>query len=237
MRAAAIRLMLRVLANSSRNDFEAFALPSVRGRLAATPARMKASAAAISHSAPRKPMVSSNRPPTKKPTPFIAFFEPVNQATHLNNCPEPPSDVALIADFEAVLVMSLATPAMPCAATTQATDTAALQVRIKRRQHNKAGDLQGQAGHQHARNAEARGEPAAAEIGEDAGGLVQQEQERQRERRVAEAVEVQQHQHADRAVGQREAPIARGDDRVVAHGGHQRLLSMTMLARSTMRQA
>ena len=48
---------------------------------------------------------------------------------------------------------------------------------------------------------------------------------------------MQQHQHAQRAVGQREAPIARGDDRVVAHGRHQALLSMTMLARSTMRQA
>ena len=60
-----------------------------------------------------------------------------------------------------------------------------------------ADDLQAKAGHQHARNAEARGQPAAAEIGEDAGRLVQQEQERQHERRVAEAVEVQQHQHAD----------------------------------------
>jgi hypothetical protein len=72
-------------------------------------------------------MVSSNRPPTKKPAPFIAFFDPVNQATHLNNCPEPPSDVALMADFEAVLVRSLATPAMPCAPTTHATDKAAPQ--------------------------------------------------------------------------------------------------------------
>ena len=64
--------------------------------------------------------------------PFIAFFEPVNQATHLNSWPEPPpsleaADVALIADFDAVLVRSLATPAMPCAPTTQATDAAAVQ--------------------------------------------------------------------------------------------------------------
>ena len=44
----------------------------------------------------------------------------MNQATHLNDWPFPPSDVALIADFEAVLVMSLATPEMPCAITAQA---------------------------------------------------------------------------------------------------------------------
>jgi hypothetical protein len=74
-----------------------------------------------------KPTVSSKRPPTKKPAPFIAFFEPVNQATHLNSWPDPPSKVALIADFEVVLVMSLATPAIPCAMTTHVTDSAALQ--------------------------------------------------------------------------------------------------------------
>ena len=79
-------------------------------------------APAISHSAGWKPTSSSSRPPTKKPTPFIAFFEPVNQATHLNSWPLPSADVALIADFDAVLVKSLATPAMPCATTTQATE-------------------------------------------------------------------------------------------------------------------
>jgi hypothetical protein len=47
-----------------------------------------------------KPTVCSSSPPAKKPKPFIAFFEPVNQATHLNNWPLPPSEVALIADFE-----------------------------------------------------------------------------------------------------------------------------------------
>ena len=77
----------------------------------------------------------SRRPPTKKPAPFIAFFEPVNQATQRNNCPSRPREVALIADFDAVLVRSLATPAMPCAPTTQATDNAAPQAGIERRQH------------------------------------------------------------------------------------------------------
>ena len=138
----------------------------------------------------------------KKPAPLVAFFEPVNHATQRNNCPAPSCDVALIAHFDAVLVRSLATPAMPCAATTQATDSAAPQAGFKRRQHAQPGDLQHQAGRQHARNAEARRQPAAADIGEDARRLVQQEQERQHERRVAEAVEMQQHQHADGAVGE-----------------------------------
>ena len=60
---------------------------------------------------------------------------------------------------------------------------------------------------EHARNAEARRQPAAAEIGEDARRLVEQEQERQRERRVAELVEMQQHQHPKGAVGEGEAPV------------------------------
>ena len=102
--------------------------------------------------------------------------------------------------------------------------------------------MQSEARHQHARNAEARGEPAAAEIGEDARRLIKQEEERQHERRVAKAIEMQQHQHAQGAVRQRETPITRGHVRLITHAGHlssrhQALLLMTMLARSTMRQA
>ena len=63
----------------------------------------------------------------KKPAPLVAFFDPVNHATQRNNCPAPSCDVALIALLDAVLVRSLATPAMPCAATTHATDAAAPQ--------------------------------------------------------------------------------------------------------------
>ncbi len=57
----------------------------------------------------------------------MAFFEPVKYATHLNSWPAPSADVALMADFDAVLVKSLASPAMPCATTTQATEAAAVQ--------------------------------------------------------------------------------------------------------------
>ena len=77
--------------------------------------------AAISHSAPRNPISWSKRPPAKKPSPFMAFFEPVNHATHLKSWPAPSALVALIADLEAVFVKSFANPAMPCAPTTHAT--------------------------------------------------------------------------------------------------------------------
>ena len=149
----------------------------------------------------------------------MAFFEPVNYATHLNSWPAPSADVALIADFDAVLVKSLASPAMPCATTTQATDAAAVQPGSSADSMSEAGDLQRLADRQHARDAEARGQPAAAEIGDDAGELVEQEQEGERERRVAELEEMQQHQHAQRAVDQGEAPVGGGDDQVVACAG------------------
>ena len=86
-----------------------------------------ASIAAISHRAGRKPAISRRKPPAKKPRPFIAFFDPVNHATQRNNCPASPSEIALMADLDAVLVRSLATPAIPCAVTTQTTDAVALQ--------------------------------------------------------------------------------------------------------------
>src|SRR5580693_2488704 len=113
MRAADMRLTARLLANSSPNDLEALALPSVVGRLVTTPPSTRTNMPAINHSAGWKPTSCSSTPPAKKLKPFIAFFEPVNHATHRNNCPAPPSEVALIADFEAVFVMSLATPETP----------------------------------------------------------------------------------------------------------------------------
>src|SRR5271165_4766445 len=127
IRAPAKTLIARDLANSSRKDLEAFAFPNSGGRLNNTFARTITSSAAITQSADLKPRIWSSTPLAKKPKPFIAFFEPVNHATQRNSCPAPPSEVALIADFEAVLVMSLATPEMPCAATTHATEKAALQ--------------------------------------------------------------------------------------------------------------
>ena len=120
--------MPRLLANSSRADFEALLLPISGGTKTVTPASTPASSAAIAHSEALKPSWSSSSPPRKKPTPFIAFLLPVNHATHLKSCPEAWPAVSLMADLLAVLVRSLATPHTPCDNTTQATDAAAVQV-------------------------------------------------------------------------------------------------------------
>ena len=58
----------------------------------------------------------------KKPMPFIAFLLPVKNATQRKSCPEAPLEVSLMADLLAVFVRSLATPQIPWAITTQATD-------------------------------------------------------------------------------------------------------------------
>ena len=129
-RAAARVLIPAFLANSSFADLDALLLPMSGGTKPTTPASTSSSKAAMAHSACWKPSASSNRPPRKKPKPFMAFLLPVNHATHLNNWPEPWflawSAVILMADLLAVLVRSLATPQMPCATTTQATDIAAV---------------------------------------------------------------------------------------------------------------
>ena len=89
MRAAASRFTPRFLANSSRTDFDAFALPISGGsdsdhadqhqrqQRGHQPERAAGSRAA-----------SSSRPPRKKPTPFIAFLLPVNHATQRNSRPD-----------------------------------------------------------------------------------------------------------------------------------------------------
>ena len=82
---------------------------SFDGRVKTTKCRPKSPA--ISQSPSRKPIVVNITPPRKNPTPFMAFFEPVNQATQRKR-PSPSSILTtLMADFEAVLVMSLARPA------------------------------------------------------------------------------------------------------------------------------
>ena len=125
-RAAASTFTPVFLANSSLADLDALLLPIICGSEVTTPTSTSASSAAMAHSASWKPSVCSSRPPRKKPKPFMAFLLPVNQATHLKSWPPPWffawSAVILMADLLAVLVRSLATPQMPCASTTQATD-------------------------------------------------------------------------------------------------------------------
>ncbi len=113
------------LLNSSFTDFDALDTPSPAGSAMKHATRITTSSSTKSHRAGLKPTVVSSSPPTKKPIPLVAFLDPVNQATQRNSWLLPSTEVILMADLEAVLVMSLATPATPCAATTQITDTAA----------------------------------------------------------------------------------------------------------------
>src|SRR3990167_9097161 len=132
-RAAARPLMPAFLAKSSLADLDALLLPMSGGTKPTTPASTSTSSPAMAQSECWKPSACSNTPPRKKPKPFMAFLLPVNQATHLKSWLLSWSSalacacVILMADLLAVLVRSLATPQMPCATTTQATDIAAVQ--------------------------------------------------------------------------------------------------------------
>jgi hypothetical protein len=167
--------------------------------------------------------------------PFMAFFEPVNHATQRNSWPLPSAEVALMADLDAVLVTSLLDPGDALCHHHPGRRGRRGPAGVEQGEHDQAHDLQGLADRQHTRDAEARGQPAAAEIGGDTGGLVEQEQEGEREGRVAEPEEVQQHQHAQRPVDQGETPIRGRDDGVVAQHRRHPSASITVLARSTMR--
>ena len=63
----------------------------------------------------------------------------------------------------------------------------------------------------------ARGDPAAEQIGDDAEELVEEEQERDGDVAVSEPVEMQNDQHAQRAVGEGKAPVGSGHQRIVAY--------------------
>ena len=88
--------------------------------------------------------------------------------------------------------------------------------RVEEREPDERHDLQAEPGEQRAVQAASRADPAADQVGDDPHELVQEEQERDRDRGVAEFVEVQQHEHPERAVGERERPVAGGDQGVVA---------------------
>ena len=70
-------------------------------------------------SAVRKLVVVSSSPPTKNPTPFSAFFEPVSSATQRYSWPDASAGtMSLIALLELIFVRSLAMPLSACATMT-----------------------------------------------------------------------------------------------------------------------
>ena len=87
MRAADNKLISRDLENRSRFSRDDFALPRSARIVVTAKISTMANIAAIDHSDTTKPRVDSITPPSIKPRPFRAFFEPVSKATHLNNRP------------------------------------------------------------------------------------------------------------------------------------------------------
>jgi hypothetical protein len=164
-----------------------------------------------------------------------AFFEPVSSATQRNSGPWASAGRSvLIALLLLILVRSLATPDSACAAITYATEAARAQLGASADSIPSAAICSARPQERHP-HAEARRDPPAEQVGDDAEQLVEQEQERELDRRVAEAVEVQQHQHPQRAVGQRERPVGGGHDDVVAHRAHGQRTAPTLRASSAMR--
>ena len=83
--------------------------------------------------------------------------------------------------------------------------------RIELRQRQERTDLQRQACVERRGQAKAGRDPAGREIGDDPGDLVEQEKVCELDRREPEPVEVQEHQHPQRPVGEHERPIGAGD--------------------------
>ena len=89
-----------------------FACPIAAGKKRQRPAGARsARRVAITDSAPRKPSADSRNPPTKKPAPFSAFFDPVSTATHLNRPESSPFGTSTFtALFALIFVRSFAIP-------------------------------------------------------------------------------------------------------------------------------
>ena len=110
-RARASVFTARLLENIWVNFAFRSARPSVPRISASTAVMAAASKPSRITSAGRKPVSVSSRPPTKKPTPFRAFFEPVRIATQRKSAAGASAGTtSLTALFELILVRSLAMP-------------------------------------------------------------------------------------------------------------------------------
>lgn len=83
-------------------------------------------------------------------------------------------------------------------------------------EEDESDDLKKEAGGEGALEAAARSPPAAEEVGEDAAEFVEEKEGGEGNRVHALRVEVQEHEHAEGAIGEGEAPVGCGDDGVGA---------------------
>ena len=96
-----------------------FILPTPDGSTSAVTISTNRSRPARTIRAPRKPIHWSRAAPTKNPTPFRAFFDPVSTATYLNSLDSPPAPVSdLTVALADILFRSLAMPERAWAAIT-----------------------------------------------------------------------------------------------------------------------
>lgn len=65
--------------------------------------------------------------------------------------------------------------------------------------------------------AQARAQPTANQVGNHPKKLIEQKQCRDLQRAVAKRMEMQHHQHAQRAIGEGESPVVASDQQVLAN--------------------
>ena len=167
--------MARVLAKSSRNDFEAFALPSVRGRLAAR----KHGGEQARHQ-PQGTLEAcgfQQKAADKKARTFHRVLGAGEPRDPFEELARAAFGRSLDGRFRGRLGDVLGDAGYALRPHNPCDRERGTPMRIERREQHEARDLQRDARHEHARDAEPRREPAAAEIGENAGRLVEQEQQ------------------------------------------------------------
>ncbi|MNZ49513.1 hypothetical protein D3C78_672840 [compost metagenome] len=87
----------------------------------------------------------------------------------------------------------------------------------RHREHQQGDHLKAQANVHDAVQAQASAKVAAHQIGDDTEDLVEQKQCSDLQWRVAQRVEMQHHQHAQRAIGKGKGPVVTGYHQVLAH--------------------
>ena len=92
-----------------------------------TAVRKAASTTAMARTAQVNPRVASSVAPSRKPSPFTAFFDPVSTATQRNSPPPSVGARSFTADLDDIFDRSLATPEAPCTHITKATEAAMAQ--------------------------------------------------------------------------------------------------------------
>ena len=165
----------------------------------------------MARTAQTKPTVASRRRAEEEAQPLHRVLGPVRTATQRNRPPFSVGARIFTADFEDILARSFATPLAPCTTMTKATERPMAQRGIELRQRDQRHHLKPEARVERRGQPEARRDPACGEVRYHPRDFVEHEEIGKLHRREAERVEVQQHQHPERAIRQHERPVGRRD--------------------------